>query len=258
MPVDTEASPIVYAKGGSIIDEYLQFNDLTYLTLTVSAENASGVSRIRGVLAHPYGAGDFDTQIAGSAVVLSASISTFPDRIQFDVHLSETLTNERTLLFSIRPIPGSDSTYNNRLKRDGAFQDSYPYSLTWIELQATSRDGSAIEILKYASPVVIWQDYGWLYTVNTELLTKPVSSVSFIKVNQDDFYPPWNLTCVNTGSDCNRYTYTDYYQVVKEHALVVFVVKYADGFEEYFTVPDMQDTVVLKPLSGIRYFHNFN
>lgn len=251
LPVDTEASPIVYAKGGSIIDEYLQFNNLTYLTLTVTAENARGVARIRGVLAHPYGAGDFETRIADSELVLSASISTFYDQIHFDVQLSEKLTDERTLLFSLRPIPGSDSTYNNRLKRKGAFLDSYPYSLAWVELQVTSQDGSVLEIQKYASPVVIWQDSGLLYTVDTKSLTKPISSVSIIKVNQDDYYPPWNLAWVSTGDDTNLYTYTDYHKVIEEHDLVVFVVKFTDGSEASYMISDMQDTVELKDVSGI-------
>lgn len=258
LPINTEASPIVFAKGGSIIDEYVKFNDLTYLTLSINVENASGVSRIQGALIHPYGEGEFETQIADSALVLSASISTFSDQIHFSVQLSEKLTNERTLLFSLRPIPGSDSTLNNRLKRNGAFQDSYPYSLAWVDQQASDRNGSAIEIQKYASPVVIWQDYGRPYVVDAKAFTKSIFSVAFIKVNQDDFYPPWNFTYLSTVTDNNRYTYTDYYQVIDEHAMITFVVKFTDGSEEYFTVSDMQDTVVLKPASGIDCFGDFD
>lgn len=250
----TEASPIVFAKGGSIIDEYVKYNDLTYLTLSIHVENAGGVSRVQGVLIHPYGEGEFETQIADSALVLSASISTFSDQIHFDAQLSEKLTNERTLLFSFRPIPGSDSTLNNRLTRNGAFQDSYPYSLAWVDLQATDRDGSVIEIQKYASPVVIWQDYGNQYVINTKALPKSISSVSFIKVNQDDFYPPWECRYL---SEANYY-YDDTSQIIDEHDSVVFLVKYADGSEEYFTVSDMQSTVALKPASGIYCFDDFD
>ncbi len=249
-----EAMPIVYADGGSIIDEYFRYNDLTYLTLSVNVENASGVSRVQGILVHPYGEGEFEKQMAGSDVVLSASISTFSDQIHFDVQLSEKLTDESTLLFSLRPVAGTDSTYNNRLKRQGAFQDAYPYSLAWAGLQAAGRDGSAIEIQKYASPVVIWQDYGTLYTVNTALLTKPVASVAFIKVNEDDFYPPWDFVYSSTVTDTHRYTYMDFYHVMDPGDTVVFVVQYMDGGEEYFTVSSMKDTVVLEPMSGIDFF----
>lgn len=233
----------VIAHGGRIFISPVPVPDFK---VVVSIANGSQISRIRGSVSHPYGDGPFEVVPAAASIVQSASVTPFPDRINFDVQLSNGIYDNVTELFIVRAIADRDTVAARYPK------SSYPYPLQWFFGEAWDWAGQPIEARFQTDPILFLTDLGTRLDILPMGFAANVESITIVQINDVPLYFPFPTE----KESPDRFFFLGLVKGLspRDRLPLTFEVVLADGTIYVIRDPHFFDEIRLSPPSEARYW----
>lgn len=208
-----------------------------YVGISLRLGEDRQLSRIQGGVTQDCGERPFT--VLSSSYVQDASISVFPDRVNFDIHLQPVTIPANKEIVNIKPVWGKEDRYY------------YMYIFRWLECAVDDANGNQIPTDLRVYPAQTDQDMnpGHDVEIGTEGFGQEILSLKIVRMFGEEIYP--YTEAIKRGT---FFIFNPIYQF-SGHSYT-YELTFADGTVRRYQLANGYD-LILRPASNINCWERF-